>query len=253
MKKIFSAIVFLMLVALPSWVAAEELIEGWRLELTPYVWGISIDGKSGIGNVPLLGEVTTEIDMDLKDIINNMDSAFLVAFSGSKGPWDLWIDTNYLKLTEKTTTYRMTAKTKMEQLLMDAMVSYRVAQTDNVDWCVHGGIRYADIDTKTTALGFGPMGIPLSFNIGDKWYDPIIGARAKWFIDDQWTLTGRAEVGGFGVGCDLTWLASAAVNYQINDMWSVKGMYRMLGMDYSDGFVSDMTVQGLAVGFGVAF
>lgn len=41
------------------------------------------------------------------------------------------------------------------------------------------------------------------------WVDPIVGARAAWHLGESWAVIGAFDVGGFGVGSDLTIMHAA--------------------------------------------
>ncbi|GFE82718.1 hypothetical protein GCM10011487_47180 [Steroidobacter agaridevorans] len=84
-------------------------------------------------------------------------------------------------------------------------------------------------------------------------FDPLLGARAAWPLGQAFTLIARADVGGFGVGSDLTWSALAAVDWSISENFGLVFGYRALDTDYSDGsgadrFKFDMLVSGPLLG-----
>ena len=59
-------------------------------------------------------------------------------------------------------------------------------------------------------------------------------------------LIGRGDVGGFGVGSDLTWQASGAFGWQINEAWSLELGYRYMDIDYTGGnFTFDAAEAGV--------
>ncbi|MCP4402668.1 MAG: hypothetical protein GY801_35850, partial [bacterium] len=66
------------------------------------------------------------------------------------------------------------------------------------------------------------------------------------------------DVGGFGVGSDLTWSVSSFLGYQFTPLFSLWGGYRALGVDYQTGsgtdvFKYDMTMSGPIIGLGFSF
>jgi len=73
-----------------------------------------------------------------------------------------------------------------------------------------GGVRYSKVDVSA-AINANLFGLTGSVHgSGDKiWRDPYIGARVLHRIDERWTLIAYGDVGGFGVGWDLTWQALA--------------------------------------------
>ena len=65
---------------------------------------------------------------------------------------------------------------------------------------------------------------------------------------------GYADIGGFGVGSDLTYQLLAGVNWQFARSVSAKAGYRYLYQDYrNNGFVWDMTASGFYFGAGFRF
>ena len=88
------------------------------------------------------------------------------------------------------------------------------------------------------------------------WFDPLVVARLTAPLDNAWRLGLKGDVGGFGMGSDITWSAFASVGYRFGDLFELTGGYRMLGMEYEDGsgedlFAYDMTIYGPQIG--VAF
>ncbi|MFC1766044.1 hypothetical protein ACFL6U_28695, partial [Planctomycetota bacterium] len=62
------------------------------------------------------------------------------------------------------------------------------------------------------------------------------------------------DIGGFGVGSDLTYQLMAGVKWQISKVLSMKLDYRYLYQDYSKGdVVWDMAAHGPLLGLGFSF
>lgn len=73
------------------------------------------------------------------------------------------------------------------------------AATAQVD--VLGGLRAWDIDGAVTS----PV---LSVSSSTTFVDPIVAARINPPLSDRWAALSCLDVGGFGVGSDLTWQAA---------------------------------------------
>jgi hypothetical protein len=96
--------------------------------------------------------------------------------------------------------------------------------------------------------------IPESVGGAKGWIDPIIGFRARYNLTDQIYLVSKGDIGGFGVGSDLSWQAYGAFGYQLNNQWSTELGYRYLSVDYSQGgFVYDSNMSGLFLGLKYTF
>ncbi len=97
-------------------------------------------------------------------------------------------------------------------------------------------------------------GLPTSVSDNKQWVDPIIGARAQYNFNDRWFVAGNADIGGFGVGSDLTWSIEAAVGYNFTHHVSAELGYRYLYTDFTDGgFVYDMAQAGIYTGLNIKF
>ena len=64
----------------------------------------------------------------------------------------------------------------------------------------------------------------------------------------------RGDVGGFGVGSDLTWQVEGSLGLQVTkNIWAEAG-YRALGVDYeADGLIYDTITHGAQVTLGLSF
>ena len=240
---------------------------GWQYEFTPYLWGAAMKGDVRIGNLP-----NVNVDMKFTDILDVLDFALMGAFEARKDRWGLMFDSAYLKLSDSATASRTgpgpigasataTADVQVKWTFLSAAVAYRVSEGRSpVD--VIGGLRYSKIDVSAdigaSLFGGGPAGLGGSRTVARSgqldWVDPYIGVRIQHPIAERWTLVGYADVGGFGVGSDLSTQLSAGVSYQYSKSVSVKFGYRYRSGDYDkDGVKIDMTLQGLYAGLGIHF
>ena len=216
------------------------------------------DVKSG--NLP-----QTSVDMDFSDIWDNLDFGAMGTFEARKGRWGVLFDAIYMEISTSATSSRTgpgpigatltaNANLQMEQTMLAAAVTYRVSEGPTATDVI-GGARYSKIeaDANIDASLFGQTGV--AARSGDKdWVDPYVGVRVQHPLADRWTLVGYADVGGFGVGSDLTWQALAGVSYDFSKTVSGKFGYRYLSVDYDKGgFLYDMDSYGLFAGVGFRF
>ena len=250
-------------VAAPA--AAQQ--SGWQYEFTPYLWGAAMKGDVRIGNLP-----NVNVDMKFTDILDVLDFGLAGAFEARKDRWGFLFDSMYLKLSDAGTasqtgpapvgaTFTASADVQVKWTFLSAAVAYRVLEARSpVD--IIGGLRYSktqvNADIGASLFGGGPAGfggartVARSGNVD--WVDPYIGVRIQHPISDRWTLVGYADVGGFGVGSDLSTQLSAGASYQYSKTVSFKFGYRYRSGDYDkDGLKVDMTLQGLYAGLGIHF
>lgn len=144
----------------------------------------------------------------------------------------------------------------IKQQLYQPSLGYRL--TDGpTKFDVIGAARYTQIDTElnlaVTTGGLLPGGAR-SLRGRESWWDPVVGAQVTIPFAEQWTLTGYVDVGGFGVGSDITYQALAGVNWQFARNFLAKAGYRYFYQDFErDGFVWDTALEGFYFGLGIRF
>ena len=138
--------------------------------------------------------------------------------------------------------------------MLAAAVAYRTVEGRSpID--VFGGLRYVKLEADADINGSFFARTKSVAGSGDKdWVDPYFGARMRHALNDRWSLTGYADVGGVGLGSDITWQVSAGASYDFTK--SVSGIfgYRIFYADYDkSGFLYDMKSEGVYAGVGIRF
>jgi hypothetical protein len=67
------------------------------------------------------------------------------------------------------------------------------------------------------------------------WFDPLIAARANAPLGGKWSFAMYGDVGGIGIGSDVTWQLAPTVNYQIKPKMSVGAGWRYWKVNYRSG------------------
>ena len=95
-----------------------------------------------------------------------------------------------------------------------------------------------------------------TFSLTERWVDPYIGISGRYNLTKAFYLTGKVDVGGFGVGSDITTQGSAALGCQITrNIYSELG-FRYLYTNYEDDsnrFVWKTTTWGPQITTGIVF
>ena len=92
-------------------------------------------------------------------------------------------------------------------------------------------------------------------SMNQTWFDPLLVARARTdFGGSNWSVAFLADIGGFGIGSDITWQAKPYVGYRFSKLFELTAAYRWIGIDYQTGtgnenFRYDMIISGPEVGF----
>ncbi len=238
--------------------------DGWQYELTPYIWGAAMKGDVQGGSLPKI-----HTDVSFSDITDVLDFGLMGSFEARKGKFGLLFDAIYMDLSMGGAASRtgpgpigatVTANVNLgfKQTVLAAAVTYRTVEGRSpVD--VIGGLRYikleadAQIDASFFASFFGLTGRVARSGDVD-WVDPYVGVRVRHALNDRWSLTGYGDIGGFGLGSDISWQVSAGANYDFTK--SVSGMfgYRVFYADYDkSGFLYDMKSEGVYAGVALRF
>jgi len=117
------------------------------------------------------------------------------------------------------------------------------------------GARYTHIKME---FDFNQIG---ALDKSEDWVDPFLGAITQIDLNEKLFLRVRADIGGFGVGSDLSWNAVGLLGYSVRPFdlnGTIFGGYRALYQDFSNGsgrdkFVWDMTLHGPLLGLAVTF
>jgi hypothetical protein len=93
-----------------------------------------------------------------------------------------------------------------------------------------------------------------SFSAYNNWFDPFIGVRGRYNFCGPFYLKAEGDVGGFGIGSEVSCGAYGAIGCQITrNIFSEVG-YRLLYMDYdTTSFVYQVATQGAEVALGLNF
>ncbi len=89
----------------------------------------------------------------------------------------------------------------------------------------------------------------LSFDRDKFWVDPILAVRATFDLPGRIDFRAMADIGGFGVGSELSWSATVEAVWRISSRVSLSLGYTWLSLDYDIGdddgrFVYDLDLRG---------
>jgi hypothetical protein len=81
-----------------------------------------------------------------------------------------------------------------------------------------------------------------------------VGFDARGQLAERWSVGLLANVGGFGVGSDLSYELLPRVSYAWNEIITLHAGYRLLSMDFeSSNLTYDVRESGWIVGVGFGF
>jgi hypothetical protein len=215
---------------------AQAAEEGWSFKLTPYLWAMGIDGDVGIGPVSM------PVEVKFTDAVE--DPGGLLSAEARYGAWGILADVAYLKLSEEVDTLVGEFGAELDQWMLQGSVVYSVVDTGSTALDLGAGARYLSLDTTlNTPLDTADL------NASEGIADPILVARLRQQITENFYGVLYGDIGGFGVAADLTWQAMAAAGYSLTEWCSVLAGHRALGYEYEkDEFSLDVVENGIVIG-----
>jgi hypothetical protein len=212
-----------------------------RNQIALYLWGAGLSGHLGnkAGGVP--------VDVEFDDIWKNLEAGYMINYRHKGDKWAFGADYIYLNVTPSAD--KPPATLDLKQTIFELNVGYEIQPGLEL----LGGIRGVDIKSVVT-FNLGPNP---TVNSSADWVDPIVGLDYRRSLSQKWVFYGRGDIGGFGVGSDLTWQLGAYFGYQPSKNWNLFGGYRHLSFDYKDDnanqFFYDIDISGPLLGVGFKF
>lgn len=228
---------------------AAQAQSDWQFAVTPYFWAAGADGDVA----PFPNFPASHTDQSFGDILDDFQLGGAATFEASNGRWGFlgdfsYVDTDTGDSAISADTRYDVAGLETKSTWLSGAVTLNVSQSSNMRLDVLAGVRGNWMDTSVRLID-QDTGDELIGDHDENWVDPIVGIRAIFPLSDRWSITGYADVGGFGVGSDLTYELYAAANYNFNERMSLVLGYRYLSVDYdNNGFLYDISQNGPVFG-----
>ena len=219
---------------------AQSSSNAWQFAVAPYLWAAGMDGTMTIA------DQEQDIDVPFSDIIENLDLAFMGHFDMRNDRWVLSSDLIFVDLEDSEDLTNGTVTAGVDLTLLEVAGGYRVSPAV----ALLAGARWVDMGASLRYTG---EFVNPDADAGKSWIDPLVGVHVFTPLSERWWLGLRGDVGGFGVGSELTWQAYADIGFKASDLVSIILGYHALDMDYEDGsgphFVGlDMLISGPQLG-----
>ncbi len=110
----------------------------WKHEIAPYLWGSSMQGTVGIG------DITAETDLSFSDLLDNLEFGFMGTYRASTDRYSITVDAIYMGLgvTEKGPGGALKADIDMDQVGLEGDFGYALSDR----FTVLAGLRYVDLE-----------------------------------------------------------------------------------------------------------
>lgn len=227
-------ILFILFISVVSNISAQSdtISKKWNFLTDVYLMFPYMDGETGIGNI-----ITAPVDASPGDIFNKLKIAGMLYFEAQTGKWAITSDFVYMKLNQEVTPGKFleSGDVTAKELIWEPAVLYGLLPF--LDMGVGGRLTNiaTEIDVRHFVPGIGNPTEQVTESASKTWFDPILIARLKGNIKDKWLFQLRGDVGGFGLGSDLTWQLQAYAGYRFTKSFQLTAGYRILSIDYDKG------------------
>jgi hypothetical protein len=247
------AILAAALLTLPGVAGAESLLSGWdEGSVTIYGW---LPGITGAQTFP---DGEPIVDLDTPSVLEMLDFAFFGAGEIRRDRVGLLFDVEYADLSQDGTAENtllpnaepLGASVGTKLLMSTGAVTWRAYEQERGFVDVYGGIRAFDVEVDFSLSGTA-LGIDRTAEGQDNWVDALVGVRAGADLGHRFSVTGLADVGGFGIGesSDLTWQVTGTLNYGFTERFAGRIGYRYMSIDQpSQDIPMDIEMYGPLIG-----
>ena len=226
--------------------------DGWRFNISPYA--LLASQSTDVG-----GEKLRQNFGDLSSMTN---LGFQLYASVTYERWSLSFDGTYADLGGNTTQSVVEVDLDIKQYMADLRLGYVVINRVDYEaessvtrgWAMDltAGAKYWENDLTLgyrIPLGDGPLVIEDEFATKQSWWDPMIGAKARIFLNRSVMLGLNASVGGFGIGdaSDISTDFMFINTFKVSPVISVTAGFRSFRYDRTDGEGEDAVTTKVAV------
>lgn len=250
-------ILFILFVSVISNISAQSdtISKKWNFLADVYLMFPYMNGDIGLGN-----QFTVPIDANPGDIFSKLKMAGMLYFEAKTDKWAITSDFVYMRLNQEVTPSKLleSGDVTAKELIWETAGLYRLLPF----WEVGIGGRLdniaTEIDVRRFVAGIGNPTELVNESASKTWFDPILITRFTGDINDKWLFQFRGDVGGFGVGSDLTWQLQAYAGYRFTKVFQITAGYRILSIDYDKGsgterFIYNVNTSGPELKFGFNF
>jgi hypothetical protein len=229
--------------------------DDWKFVLAPYGWLSSLDGDATVRGVKV------SVDSSGSDSLDDIDFVAQIYLEAMKDKWGILIDSTYLKTSTDADAGPIGAELENELALVDIAALYRFGRTPlggsggpTLAFEMLGGGRYLYLKNEIELEGrIARFNFQRDFQASKDLIDPVVGIQLRANLTKRLSFLVRGDIGGFGVGTDFSWNASAIFGYQVLRHMNLAIGYRVLDIDYDTGsgsnkFEFDTTLSGPMIG-----
>lgn len=195
---------------------------GWEVSLTPYLWmsGMKLDVETPQGE-------SIEVDDSFLDILGDLKFTFMGAMELKHGRFVSVQDVILLSMGSSADGHigPIPIEAEVDERLFSTthLVGYRVVDEGPMFVDLFAGARFTSIKVEVD------LDLPLQTVERDSkksQIGPVIASRVRFPLNDRWGVAVYGDLGGFGIGADLSWQLLGTIQYEISDRWRLAAGWR---------------------------
>jgi hypothetical protein len=230
-----------------------DSLKKWHVLTDIYLIAPYMEGETGVNE-----NIAAPVDASPGDIFDKLKMAAMLYIEVQHQRWSVASDLVYMSLNQEVTegTLLHSGTVSAKELIWEPAGFYRLISFLDIG----AGGRLNNIRTESDVRrNVLPAGTEeISGNHSKTWFDPIVITRLTADIHDKWLFQVRGDIGGFGVGSDLTWQLQGYAGYRFSKLFQLTAGYRILSIDYDKGadkerFIYNMDTYGPVIRMGFNF
>ena len=221
--------------------------DGLSWSITPYIWAPDTKVDLTFEDTSVGGTIR------VKDVIDTIDTAFMVTAEAGKGNWSAFFDFMIIDASDVTERTLVSVRARNKQQFIDVALSWWPGGIDS-PFSLIGGLRHTGFDNRYEVVS-NPTGNTLLSTRSDPDYnDVLLGLRYRFDLSERWALLTRAD-GSFG-DSDGTLMLRANFAYKVGKRQQNQVLfgYQYKEADFDDaGLETAFEFSGFQAGFNFRF
>ena len=229
----------------PAPVSAQDS-DTFSWSIIPYLWASRTEVDLSFRGDPIGGD-----EISFGDLLDVLDSAFMIHAEGGRGQWSGYLDLTYLDTSDREERTLFTVDTDSEQVILDAAAAWWPGGVGSALSLI-GGLRYTRFDDRYRFSLEGEE-VAARRNTAD-YYDALLGIRYRFDLSERWALATHADA-SFG-DSEGTWVLRATFAYTVGKRQQNRILfgYQYKQAEFRNGdLLTDFTYYGPIAGFDFRF
>jgi len=218
---------------------------GWRLDLSPYLWFAGTHGTVGV-----LGR-DASVHASAGDLLSHFNFGIMGASQAQLGRFLLNGDLLWIRLSDSSALpfpglNATSADVRVGQFVWTSKIGYRLIDRTKFKADANVGARYWHLGQQ---LNLNPSILGLNVNHSESWADIVVGGRVELPLGPKASITALGDVGGWNATAKLDYQVAGLFNFKVSQRWTISPGYRYLFVDYRNrNSIYNMATSGAVIG-----